>query len=52
MTPIFTDTREYYYEDYINKSDEIKETISQKITEKVSAKFPTAKFKINNIIFQ
>ena len=46
------DSREYYYEDYINKSDEIKEIMSQKITEKVSAKFPTAKFKINNIVFQ
>ena len=49
---ILLDSREYYYEDYINKSDEIKEIMSQKITEKVSAKFPTAKFKINNIVFQ
>ena len=49
---ILVDTREYYYEDYINKSDEIKETISRKITERVFAKFPTAKFKINNIAFQ
>lgn len=49
---ILLDSREYCYEDYINKSDEIKEIISQKITKKVSAKFPKAKFKINNIVFQ
>ena len=49
---IWVDSREYYYEDYINKSDEIKRIISQKIAERVAAKFPESKFKINNIVFQ
>lgn len=49
---ILVDAREYYYEDYINKSDEIKRIVSQKIAERVAAKFPKSKFKINNIVFQ
>lgn len=49
---ILVDAREYYYADYINKPDEIKRIISQKIVERVAAKFPESKFKINNIVFQ